>query len=557
MPLNRGTAMTKQELESEAFPKLDQAQLNSLESCPLTERRRFKDGELLYHAGEGACKFHVVRSGKVEIIDESGESPKTIRAHGPGEFTGDVAQLTGSPSLVGAVARGDCEVYEVSHDALQQLLNEHPELGDIIMQALVARRHLLRESNDFTGLRVIGSRYSKDTLRVREFLTKNLVPFTWLDLEADPEVNQLLKEFRVGPEDTPVVTWGRKLLLRNPSDRDLAKALGLQRQLDQAVYDLVVIGAGPAGLAAAVYGASEGLNTIVLERSAPGGQAGYSMRIENYLGFPTGITGAELAERAFMQANKFGARLPVGTQVTGLSFDHAYSVLHLDGGEKVTAKCLLIATGADYRRLDVDGCQRFEGCGLYYAATPTEAQMCRGADVLVVGGGNSAGQAAVFLAGQVHKVYMVIRGDSLYTHMSSYLAQRVEDTPNIEVLLDSRIQRMHGENCLSEVEIINTKTGETRTLKTPAVFSFIGAVPRTDWLPKEVETDSKGFIRTGPALGRSPAWVGRRVPFLLETSRPGVFAAGDVRLGSIKRVASAVGEGAMAVQFVHEYLKEM
>jgi len=549
--------MAKHELESEAFPKLDRAQLAALESCPLATRKRCKDGDVLYRAGDAAGKFYVVRSGKVEIVDDSGESPKTIRVHGPGEFTGDVAQLTGSPSLVGAVARGDCEVYEVSHDALQQLLNHHPELGDIILQALVARRHLLRESKDFTCLRVIGSRYSKDTLRVREFLTRNMVPFTWLDLEADPEVDKLLKEFRIAPEDTPVITWGRKLILRNPSNRDLAMALGLRGKLDQTVYDLIVVGAGPAGLAAAVYGASEGLSTIVLERSAPGGQAGCSMRIENYLGFPTGITGAELAERAFMQANKFGARLPVGTQVTGLSFDQGYSVLQLDGGEKITAKCLLIATGADYRRLDVEGCQRFEGCGVYYAATPTEAVMCRGSDVVVVGGGNSAGQAAVFLSGQVRKVYLVIRGDSLYKDMSSYLAQRVEETPNIEVLRNSQVQRMHGENCLSEIEIVNTKTGETRTLKTPAVFSFIGAVPRTDWLPREVETDSKGFVRTGPAVGRSPVWVGRREPFLLETSRPGVFAAGDVRLGSIKRVASAVGEGAMAVQFVHEYMKEM
>jgi thioredoxin reductase (NADPH) len=309
-------------------------------------------------------------------------------------------------------------------------------------------------------------------------------------------------------------------------------------------------------LAAAVYGASEGLSTIVLERSAPGGQAGCSMRIENYLGFPTGITGAELAERAFMQANKFGARLPVGTQVTGLDFDQAYSVLQLDGGEKIIAKCLLIATGADYRRLDVDGCQRFEGCGVYYAATPIEAQMCRGSDVVVVGGGNSAGQAAVFLAAQVRKVYVVVRADSLYKDMSSYLAHRVEETPNIELLLSTQVRQMDGDNYLSEIEIVNTKTGETRTLKTQAVFSFIGALPRTDWLPREVETDSKGFVRTGPAVSRSPAWVGRREPFLLETSRPGVFAAGDVRLGSIKRVASAVGEGAMAVQFVHEYLKE-
>ena len=258
-----------------------------------------------------------------------------------------------------------------------------------------------------------------------------------------------------------------------------------------------------------------------------------------------------------MQANKFGACLPVGVQVTGLTFDHANSVLHLDDGETLVAQCLLIATGADYRMLDVEECERFEGCGIYYAATPLEAQMCRGSEVVVVGGGNSAGQAAVFLASQVRKVYLVVRGDNLYEKMSSYLARRIEDTPNIEVLLNSEVRRTSGEGHLSEVEIINRKTGEARKIKTPALFCFIGAIPRTDWLPPEIEKDDKGFIRTGTALAQSSHWTGRRQPFLLETSRPGVFAAGDVRSGSVKRVASAVGEGSMAVQFVHEYRKEI
>jgi thioredoxin reductase (NADPH) len=445
----------------------------------------------------------------------------------------------------------------VSQDALRQLLNHHPEVGDIILQAFLARRHLLRESETFTGLRVIGSRYSQDTFRVREFLAKNQIPFTWLDLESDPQVKQLLEQFRVSEADTPVVAWGRKLLLRNPTNRQLAEAIGLRRPLEQAVYDLVVVGAGPAGLAAAVYGASEGLKTVVLERMAPGGQAGRSMRIENYLGFPTGITGSELAERAVVQASKFGARLPVATQVTRLTFDSAFKVLHLDGGEKVTGRCLLIATGADYRLLNVEGCERYEGSGVYYAATPIEAQMCRGSDVVVVGGGNSAGQAAVFLAGQVRKVYLVVRGDSLYKDMSSYLASRIEQAPNIEVLLNTEVRRMSGDGHLGEVELIDNKMGQTRTLKTPAVFSFIGAVPRTDWLPAEIERDDKGFVRTGTALAQSPRWTAKRQPFLLETSHPGVFAAGDVRSGSVKRVASAVGEGAMVVQFAHEYLKEL
>jgi thioredoxin reductase (NADPH) len=310
-------------------------------------------------------------------------------------------------------------VYHVSADGLRQIINTHLELGDTILQAFIARRQLLRESGTFTGVRVIGSRYSQDTFRIREFLAKNRVPFTWLDLETDPQVNQLLKEFGVTEADTPIVVWGHKLLLRNPSNRQVAETLGLRQPLEQTVYDLVVVGAGPAGLAAAVYGASEGLRTVVLERTAPGGQAGRSMRIENYLGFPAGITGAELAERAVVQANKFGARLPVATHVNSLTFDNAYPVLNLDGGETVTGKSLLITTGADYRMLNVDRCEYFEGRGVYYAATPIEAQMCQGSEVVVVGGGNSAGQAAVFLASQVRKVYLVIRGDNLYKDIST------------------------------------------------------------------------------------------------------------------------------------------
>jgi thioredoxin reductase (NADPH) len=549
--------VSENDLRAVAFPKLDGTQLASLEGCPLTVIKRYRDGEKLFGAGQRDTNFYVVKSGCVEILDESGEQPKIVTVHQPGEFTGEVGQLTGGPSLVTAIARGDCEVYEVSPAAFRLLLDHNPPLGDIILQAFIARRQLLRESGEFTGLRIIGSRYSQDTFRIREFLSKNRIPFTWMDLENDQQVDRLLKLLGVSEADTPVVAWGRKLLLRNPSNRELAEILGLRRPLEQTVYDLVVVGAGPAGLAAAVYGASEGLRTIVLEQIAPGGQAGRSMRIENYLGFPTGITGSELAERATVQASKFGASLPVATPATSLTFDKVYPVLHLDGKETVTGKCLLISTGADYRMLNVEGCEYFEGRGVYYAATPIEAQMCWGSDVVVVGGGNSAGQAVIFLAAQVRKIYLVIRGDNLYKDMSSYLARRIEQTPNIEVLLNTEVRRMSGDGHLSEVELVNNKTGEVRVIKTPALFSFIGAVPRTDWLPAEIEKDAKKFIRTGPTLAQSSNWRARRQPFLLETSHPGVFAAGDVRAGSVKRVASAVGEGAMAVMFVHEYLKDM
>jgi thioredoxin reductase (NADPH) len=383
------------------------------------------------------------------------------------------------------------------------------------------------------------------------------VPFTWLDLETDPEVNRLLEQFGVTEADTPIVVCGQMLMLRNPTNRELADRIGIRRPLEHTVYDLAVVGAGPAGLAAAVYGASEGLNTVVLERVAPGGQAGRSMRIENYLGFPLGVTGDELMGQAFLQANKFGAHVTVPSPVTGLTFDNAYPVLALEGGESVVAKCLLIATGAEYRRLDVAGCDQFEGCGVYYAATPEEAKICAGADVLVVGGGNSAGQASVFLAAHVRKVFHLIRGDDLSKNMSSYLAHRIERTENIELLKNTTVTRMLGDGHLTAVAVSDSKTGGERTLETPALFSFIGADPRTDWLPESIATDSKGFVRTGPALAQSPHWGIPRTPFLLETSRPGVFAAGDVRSGSVKRCASAVGEGSMAVQFVHQYLSQM
>ena len=544
-------------LNAVAFPKLTDEQLSGFERCSAAMLKRYRDGEYLFQAGDRDFGFFVVKSGKVEIIDESGDEPRTITIHGPGSFTGDVAHLTGEAVLVSAVARGDCEVYEIPPQGLREVINLHPTLGDTILQAFIARRQLLQESGEFAGIRVIGSRYSSETSRVRDFLARNRIPFTWLDLEANPDVTKLLKQFGVSEADTPVVAWGSKLVLRNPSDRELAEALGIRRPLEQTTYDLIVVGAGPAGLGASVYAASEGLTTVVLESAGPGGQAGRSMRIENYLGFPTGITGSELAERAAVQARKFGARIEVPTQVIRLTFDGTYPTLHIDGGETLTAKCVLIATGADYRRLSAEGCERYEGCGVYYAATPNEAPLCLNAEAVVIGGGNSAGQAAVFLAGLAREVYLIIRGNDLYASMSAYLARRIEQTPNITVLMDTTVRAMRGDEHLREIEIENSETGAVQILKTAAVFSFIGAEPRPDWLPPEIEKDAKQFVRTGAAVARSSHWTAHREPYLLETSRAGVFAAGDVRSESIRRVASAVGEGAMAVRFVHEYLKSM
>ncbi len=541
------------DLHRVAFPRLER--FEALARCPGAALRHYRDGEAIIRRAERALSVFVVVSGELAIVDDAAEPPRTIAVLRRGEFTGEVGQLTGAASLVTAVACGDLDAYELSDAGVRALINRSPEVGDMMLQAFIARREILRTSANFTGLRLVGSSYSADTFRIRDFLAKNRVPFTYLDLEHEPHVKKLLESFGVTEADTPIVAWGRELVLRNPSNSDLADAIGLRRPPDEKTYDLVVVGAGPAGLAAAVYAASEGLDTMVLERSGPGGQAGRSMRIENYLGFPTGITGAELAERATVQAAKFGAELPVATNVTGLSFEDGYT--RLDAGSTITTKCLLIATGADYRKLEAEGLGEFEGRGVYYAATMLEAPACGGLTAVVVGAGNSAGQAAAFLSTQAREVVMLVRGDSLYTSMSSYLARRIEQTENIRGLLQTTLQRLIGDTWLREVETLDRENGAVGTVATTALFSFIGAVPRTDWLPSDIEKDAKGFVLTGTSVPALPSWRSGRQPFLLETSHPGVFAAGDVRAGSVKRVAAAVGEGATAVQLVHQYLERM
>lgn len=378
------------------------------------------------------------------------------------------------------------------------------------------------------------------------------MPFVWIDLENDPRVDALLAQFQISPDETPVVICGDATILRNPSNAEVADCLGIRKPLKREVYDLAVVGAGPAGLAAAVYGASEGLSTLVLDKLGPGGQAGTSSKIENYMGFPTGLSGADRANRAVLQAEKFGATLSAPANVVSLNSESGYHVLCLESGEEIIAKCVLIATGAAYRKLNVGGCERFEGSGVYYAATAMEGELCRGAQIVIVGDGNSAGQAAVFLSERARKVLMLILGDQLGEHMSHYLARRIEQTSSIEVRRATQISRMSGDKSLATVVLTCAETGETDTVDCAAVFVFIGSAPHTGWLPDSIRVDDSGFVKTGPQI--ADAWPLGRQPFLLETSCPGIFAAGDARCGSVKRVASAVGEGSMAVQFVHQYL---
>ena len=453
----------------------------------------------------------------MEIVEHSSGETKRVTLHEKHAFGGDVSLVTGRPALVSAVARGDTEVFEISPSDLRRIMGERPALGELLLRAFIARRELLVAS-EFQGLRVLGAGSSRDTFRIRDFLARNQVPFTWIDMDHDPQVGALLHSFGLTEADTPVVVFGSEPLLRNPSTRALAELIGVRRPLAQRVYDLVIVGGGPAGLAAAVYASSEGLATAVIDASAPGGQAGTSSKIENYLGFPTGISGAELANRAILQAQKFGAQFSSPSQAARLEFEKGQTLVWFDR-EHVSTRCVLIATGAEYRKLDVPKREQFEGLGVYYAATSTELQLCRGAEVIVVGGGNSAGQAVMFLSEETRRVYLLLRGGGLRKSMSSYLADRIEGADNIEVLAEAEICRMLGDQRLEAVEIKNLRTGETRTVQTPAVFTFIGAIPCTNWLPAEIETDSKGFVKTGPT-GVSLAVLDCRSGAVLPRNQP-------------------------------------
>lgn len=533
------------------FPRLNDEQRDAL--AALGERRTVESGDVLFREGDDSYDFYVVESGAVAIVQGHGEENRIIAVHGRHRFLGELNLLSRGRVYLTAVVRDPGEVIRVPAERLREVVGQDQALSDLIVAAFLARRSMLIDVG--TGIKLIGSRYSADSRRLREFLARNRMPHTWIDLERDAEADGLLRGLGVEASDTPVVSWSGQLL-RNPTNQELAAKMGLGVAGPQpALCDMVVVGAGPAGLAAAVYGASEGLDTLVVEAMALGGQASTSSRIENYLGFPAGISGSELAARAAMQVEKFGARVVVPGEAIELDSEDGHYVVHLAGGDRVAGRTLVVATGARYRRLDVPGLGEYEGLGVYYAATQAEAQMCENDPVLIVGGGNSAGQAAVFLAEHAAKCRLVIRGDDLGRSMSRYLVDQIERDPRLEVVTSSRIVALHGEGGLESVTTEDARSGERRDQPCKALFVFIGADPHTEWLSGKVAMDAKGFLYTGRDVdGDDLSEYNGERPFFLETSRPGLFAVGDVHSGSIKRVASAVGEGSMAVRLVHQRL---
>jgi len=537
------------------YPTLTPAQLERVAA----HGRQVAQGEVLVQAGESAVRVFVILAGQIDVVRPSA-AEEVVISFGPGMFTGEATMLSGCRGLAQVRAGADGEVIEIARDDLLALIQTDGELSAIFMRAFILRRVELI-ARGVSDVVVLGSTHCKGTLRVREFLTRNGHPHTMLDLDRDPGVQELLDRFHITPGDIPVILTCSELVLRNPTNQQIADALGFNDAIDQTqVRDLVIVGAGPSGLAAAVYGASEGLDVLVVESTAPGGQPGSSSRIENYLGFPTGIAGMDLAARATNQAQKFGAQLMVGSGARRLSCDRNPYALEIGAGQRLPARAVIIATGAEYRRLPMDGLSRFEGAGVYYAATFMEAQLCAGEEVVIVGAGNSAGQAAVFLAEAARRVHMVIRSTGLADTMSRYLIRRIEDHPAIVRHVRTEVVSLEGNGHLERVGWRDNETGRVETHGIRHVFTMTGAVPSTSWLGGCLTLDDKGFIKTGPDLSpeelAAARWPLARPPHLLETSRPGVFAVGDVRAGSLKRVASAVGEGSIAIAAVHQVLHE-
>jgi thioredoxin reductase (NADPH) len=541
--------MEEQLEHEEAFPRLSSELLAVVDAAG--ERRALVEGKVLHHAGEVAREFFVVVRGSLAGYEDYGRATeRLIAVIGEHRFWGGTNLLSGQPAYITTVAPDDGEAIVLGVDQLRGIIGANQRLGDLILGAFVARRALLVGMG--AGVRLVGSHLSPDTRRLRDFLTRNRIPHGFLDVESDEHAEGLLREFGVAPAETPLLLSG-SVALRNPTNSTVAQALNLRPQrAPTRVADALIVGAGPAGLAAAVYAASEGLRTALVDSAAIGGQASTSARIENYLGFPAGISGAELTERAALQAKRFGAGSAVPVTATSIAFEAGHHVVAIEGGDYLRGRTVVVATGARYRRLAVDRLADFEGEGVYYAATELEAQACQGDPVVVVGGANSAGQAAVFLAGRGCHVDLVVRRGDLGARMSRYLVDQVEAQPAIDVHLAANVRELHGDSSLQAVTI----DGAAGRISARALFVFIGADPCTDWLGGALATDEHGFLVTGHDLQLTHLDNARdgRPPLPLETSRPGVFAAGDVRSGSIKRVASAVGEGATAVRMIHQYL---
>lgn len=541
-----------------AFPKLDAAQIARL--MPFGKSRGAAAGEVLFDQGDANRGLFVLIEGSIEIVNPACEGEVIVTVHKAGEFTGEVDVLSGRPSLVRGRARTASKLLEIDPLNLRRIVQTDAELSEIFLRAFLLRRtHLIAHTSG--DVLLVGSSHSAGTLRLKGFLTRNGHPHAYIDVERDPGVQEILDHFEIRLEDIPVLICRGQRVLRNPSNAEAADCLGLNAPMEAGtVHDLIVVGAGPAGLAAAVYAASEGLDVLVLEGNAPGGQAGSSSRIENYLGFPTGISGQDLAGRAFIQAEKFGATVAIAQVATGLNCERRPFTVECAGGGSVQGRTVILATGAAYRKLPLPNLAQFEGNGVYYGATQVEAQLCSGEEIVVVGGGNSAGQAAVFLSGRVKRVHMFVRAAGLADSMSRYLIRRIEDSPTIALRMHTQIVALEGNGRLERLTWRNTQTGATETREIHHLFSMTGACPNTAWLRGCLLLDDKQFVKTGTDLSPEEVaaahWPLRRAPYLFETSWPGIFAVGDVRSSSVKRVASAVGEGSVAVQLVHKVLAE-
>jgi thioredoxin reductase (NADPH) len=546
--------------QAEAFPVLTPVQIDRIR--PYGTARTVRTGEILFETGERGMPCFVVLSGKLEILMTRLSGEHVFVTYGPGGFSGEMVLISGARSLSRGHVAEPGEFLELSADALHSLIAKDAELSDIFMRAFIQRRQALITEGE-GNVTILGSNYSADTLRLREFLTRNVHPHAYIDLDSDTTAQELLDRFDLKIDDIPVVICSGKAVLRNPTSQRLAECLGLSGNADESrIRDVVIVGAGPAGLAAAVYAASEGLDAVVIEADFPGGQAGSSSKIENYIGFPTGISGLELTGRAVVQAEKFGAQMFVGQRVVQINCDQRPYQLMLENGTTLQARSIVIAAGAQYNKPNIANLKQFEGNGIYYAATFMESQLCGEDEVVVIGGGNSAGQAAVFLSETARKVYMLVRGKTLSETMSRYLSQRITKNPVIELHLETELQSLEGDSHLESVTWLKRSTGERMTREIRHVFVMAGASPHNDWLRGCIALDQQGFILTGrdldPVLASAPRkWPLGRPPQMLETSLPAVFAVGDIRSGNVKRVASAVGEGSISIYLVHRALAEI